>query len=729
MEEQAAELEALNDELSASEARLRGIVDSSLDAIVTTDSESRILEWNHHAEAVFGWTAEEAVGRTLNETIIPRRFREGHERGVRHYLATGEGPILNRRIEITALRRNGAEFPVELTVSASRWGTQVIFTSFIRDISERKRTERHLAVRYAVTRILAEAPSVGEALPSLLEAVCRALEWEMGVFWRVEPDGRALRPAHLWAVPEIGDGEFAEATRSITFAPGVGLPGRVWERGEPAWIPDVTRDANFPRLAAAARQGVHGAFAFPVRVGPEFVGVVEFFTRRVAEPDPALLSTLGAMGSDIGQFVRRRAAEEALQESEEVQRFLARVGTKLAAATPDYDATLRKVARLAVPTLADWCAVYMADGDGGIRRLEIVHTDAARAPLARELAGIPVRADGLHPAARAMRTGEPALLSEVPDDLLESITPTPRERELLRALGLHSSMGIPLMARGRTLGALTLNSAHPGYRYGARDLRVAEEFARRAALSVDNARLYAEAQEANRAKAHFLATISHELRTPLNAMIGYTDLMEAGIPEPLSDEVLQYVKRVGLSAHHLLQLIEEILAFSRLEAGREEVSSEFVEMAELLGEVRAIIEPLAAAKGLRFRVRSAAEPLRIRTDPRKVRQILLNLLGNAVKFTEAGEIRFCAEREGGSVVFRVEDTGAGIAPGHLERIFEPFWQVEQGNTRTAHGTGLGLSVTRRLADLLGGSIEVESTPGSGTCFTVRLPLAGEGAEA
>jgi signal transduction histidine kinase len=215
--------------------------------------------------------------------------------------------------------------------------------------------------------------------------------------------------------------------------------------------------------------------------------------------------------------------------------------------------------------------------------------------------------------------------------------------------------------------------------------------------------------------------MSHELRTPLNAILGYTDLLLGGIPVEIPEEAWQKVSRVGVSARHLLALIEEILTFSRLEAGEERVEVQPIDLPALLDEVQALSEPLALAKGLEFRCRFPEVLPHLESDARKIRQILVNLLGNAVKFTDEGEVSLEVGEVGSDVLFRVTDTGIGIEPANRERIFEPFWQVEGGNTRAAGGTGLGLGVARRLARLLGGDVTVESEPGRGSTFLVCLP--------
>jgi signal transduction histidine kinase len=251
----------------------------------------------------------------------------------------------------------------------------------------------------------------------------------------------------------------------------------------------------------------------------------------------------------------------------------------------------------------------------------------------------------------------------------------------------------------------------------------AEEAARRLrALAEANAQLYEEARRANKTKSDFLAVVSHDLRTPLTAIIGYVDLMEMGVPDPLPEATLERLQRIRTSATHLKYLLNELLVFARLDGGREEVRLSDVDLRDIGREAAAVAEPLANERDLRFHLDLPEDPVILRTDADKVRQVLLNLVGNAVKYTREGEIRVELRKPAERLAtLCVRDTGVGIAEEHVQQIFEPFWQVDPDQRARDGGTGLGLSVVRRLVQLLGGEVSVESKLGNGSTFTVTLP--------
>jgi two-component system, cell cycle sensor histidine kinase and response regulator CckA len=302
--------------LLQSRERNRAIVETALDGVITIDMSGIITDWNKQATAIFGWTREEALGRLLSETVIPVRDREAHARGLRDYLKTGVGPVLNRRIEVSACHKNGHEFRVELSVSPARIGESYMFSAFVRDITDRHRAERRLASQYAVTRVLGEAATLEEAMSRVMQAVGESLEWELGVFWKLDKPSGTLRCLNHWKVAALDADDFVMATRDQSFESGVGLPGLIWASGQPVWITDIAADVDLPRSTAAAQGGLHGAFGFPIRVGGEMEGVIEFFSRQVREPDEEILNMMADVGLKLGQFGERARAREALHQAE-----------------------------------------------------------------------------------------------------------------------------------------------------------------------------------------------------------------------------------------------------------------------------------------------------------------------------------------------------------------------------------------------------------------------------
>ncbi|MBZ0109962.1 MAG: PAS domain S-box protein [Candidatus Scalindua rubra] len=301
--------------LKESEDRFRMISASAQDAIIMLDNDERISYWNDAAEKIFDYSREEVIKEQIHKLIIPEKLREAHLNGFERFKETGQGHIIGKRVEVSAIRKDGREFPIELSLSAVKIKGKWNAIGMIRDITERIKSEKRLHAQHAVTHILSVSATFKEASVKILQAICESLDWGFGAIWLHHCQDDVLRCAELWHVPDIEVSEFKEKTNEIAFASGIGLPGRVWASGKATWITDVVHDSNFPRSSDALKAGLHAALGFPVVINEEVIGILEFFSQNTEEPDNDLLNMMSAIGRQIASFIKRKQIEEELRIS------------------------------------------------------------------------------------------------------------------------------------------------------------------------------------------------------------------------------------------------------------------------------------------------------------------------------------------------------------------------------------------------------------------------------
>jgi PAS domain S-box-containing protein len=424
------------------------------------------------------------------------------------------------------------------------------------------------------------------------------------------------------------------------------------------------------------------------------------------------------------------------EKHERVRReFLAKAGEALVSSI-DYESTLATVARFAVPTLADWCAVELLESGGKTtRQVAVAHVDENKVRFARELGErYPPDPNAPTGVPNVLRTGQSELYTEIPQEMLERGARDAEHLRMIRDLELRSAMVVPLRARERTFGALTFIYADGARRYSRDDLAFAEDFARRAAMAIENAvalkdteearireqMLRSAAELANRAKDEFLATVSHELRTPLSAILGWAVLLRRrNLPEEI-DRPLATIER---NARLQTKLIEDVLDISRIISGKLVLNLGLTKIADTVTAAVETVAPAAAVKTIQIATELPDPELTTMADSDRLQQVVWNLLSNAVKFTpKGGRITLRAERRGPDVCIVVSDSGEGVRRAMLPFLFEPFRQADASTTRRHGGLGLGLAIVRQLVLAHGGSVEADSDgEGKGATFTVRIP--------
>jgi PAS domain S-box-containing protein len=646
----------------------RGILDNALDCIITIDATGRVLEFNPAAQKVFGFSREEAVGRELADLIIPRRMQEQHRRGLAHYLKTGEGPVIGKRLEINGLRKDGSEILVELAITALKIDHEPVFTAYLRDITDRKRNEeashylaaivessedaivskdlngiirswnsgaerlfgydareavnkpitiiippdryseeqrildsisrgepvehyetvrrhkngtlfnvsltvspikdgegrvigaskiarditervrgaRRRLAQYTVASLLAGSWTLEEATSAILQTIASIGDWVLCALWIYDETIGKLRCRGFWHVGADELEKFGQFSTSVQFKLGEGLPGRVWESNEPAWIYDVVVDKNFPRAPAAKDAGLRGGFAFPLFAGRAVNGVIELFSQHVLEPDNDLLQLVAALGSQIGLFIERRRIEQELQRAK------------------------------------------------------------------------------------------------------------------------------------------------------------------------DNA------EAANAAKDRFLATLSHELRTPLNPVLLWADgiLNQPGVEPEIAEGLRMVCRNVELEA----RLIDDLLDLTRIARGKLQLQLEIADAHELLHHALEIVQAGIDCHHMEVSISLEAASHQVNVDASRIQQVFWNVLRNACKFTsDHGRIDVRSYNgTPNSITIEINDNGVGIDPQSLEKIFEAFEQLEMRR----EGLGLGLAISKAIVEMHGGSIRARSEgSGKGATFSITLPVA------
>ena len=656
------------------------LVEEMPDGVVVVDETGRVLDLNPAARELLGIRGE-VVGRPAARVLAPiaAALEEGRTNGAPGAirLTLGEGTRARLvDVRVRALAAAGADT-----------GRLLV----IRDMTEAERREGTLTLQRAYLDQLFEAAPEGLALLDSEDRVMDVnVEWVRLFGW--EPQEAAGRSINDLIVPPALREE------------GLALTAQVLA-GEKAEL-ETVRQGRDGRQVDVHVTGTP-VFADGRRVGTW--GIYRDITRRKAAD---------RLRAEL--LERERHAREVAEAAGRRTAFLAEVGTLLSA-NFDYASGFRQLARLAVPELGDYCLIDEVEPDGGTRRVAVAHRDPrAEARLLADVRNPPDADPERRPVLRVVRTGEPMLVPEVTPALVEKLAhdEAHRERWMANPSRPRSFIIVPLTARGRTLGAITLVSTDPRRLFGQAELAVAQEVARRAALTIDNARLYREAREALRARDSVLGIVSHDLRNPLTAILLNVDAALASGTLPVAArEAMEGVVR---SAEAMDRMIQDLLDVARIEARQLRIETAPCAPADLVAEAVGLMERMAEERMIRLISVVEACP-RVRADRDRVLQVFSNLVGNALKFTPPGgvvTVGAAPEGDAGAVRFCVRDTGPGIAPEDVERLWDPFWQADGPARRS--GAGLGLPIARGIVEAHAGRVGVESQLGAGTTFWFTL---------
>ena len=662
----------IEDALRESERRLRATLETSNLVAVALDPEGVITFCNEGLCAVTGWGRDGLLGRNWFDVCMPDR---PVRRAFHSQMSRGTIPA---RFEGEIACRDGSRRLVEWdnNVLRDQTGAAIGTVSLGVDVTEKRQEETALQLLQSVTIAAGAAEDIDTALGAMLQSICEATQWRYGEAWLLdEAEEHIVRQDVAYVSPGTDASSLIESGRGLKLQRGEGLPGSVWQQGAPAWLARMDDDLTRPRRRIAVAAGLHAALAVPVMSGRQVAAVLVFFLGSARRRDERAAEVVSTVAKQLGSMILRKRAETELRESE----------TRL---------------RAIVQSLKEGLIILDLED-----RIQFVNERTL------ELTGLT----------------EQQLIGRSAADLfaLAEHTDEPRERMTRRRLGLtdryevrlalprHAERWIEITggplanADGEIVGALgTLIDVSDRRRYEA------------ALLGARDA-----AEAASHAKSDFLSRMSHELRTPLNSVIGFARVLRRNGAGRLEAQDLQYLDRIQANGEHLLKLVNDVLDVAKIEAGRVTVEAGPVQLDALVREVVEQLEGQPRAAGVALRAEVPATPVTMETDGRLLRQVLINLVGNAIRFTHQGHVlvRLVVDpRTRRPLRIEVADTGIGIPADRQRAIFEPFEQADSTTTRAYGGTGLGLSIARSLCEALGYDLTLQSVPGTGSTFSIGL---------